>query len=95
MTGPRLQRFARPLRIRRGSAGVLDGRSMTRMNIVWLEPWAPIERPEQRQAVQAEPRLNYARHISSTDHPLWLSRGAMIRMTSCSNLPTAGLRRCT
>jgi hypothetical protein len=30
---------------------------MTRMNIVWLEPWAPIERPEQRQAVQAEPRL--------------------------------------
>jgi hypothetical protein len=27
------------------------------MNIVWLEPWAPIEQPDRREAMQAELRV--------------------------------------
>jgi hypothetical protein len=27
---------------------------MTRVDIAWLEPWAPIERPDEQKAIQAE-----------------------------------------
>jgi hypothetical protein len=36
------------------------------MNVVWLEPWAPIEQPEAREAMQAELQRELC-----TSHPLF------------------------
>jgi hypothetical protein len=57
------------------------------MDIVWLEPWAPIEQPEVREAMESEWANRGHPSAAATQRPHWLNARAIIIPGNIHSMP--------